>query len=97
VFKALNLPAPRAQYMQALKDMLAGPFNVASMQADVDRWAAYLRPAVMATRSVNVGGIQINSALNVATFDAGIKTVRGNIQILHDRVAGMIAGKPFRQ
>jgi hypothetical protein len=97
VFKALNLPAARAQYIQAIKDMLAGPFNVPAMQADVDRWATYLRPAVMATRSGSLGGIQINCGLNAATWDADVKVVRGNIQVLHDKIAGVVAGKPFRQ
>jgi hypothetical protein len=97
VFKALNLPAGRALYIQAIKDMLAGPFNVPALQADVDRWANYLRPAVMATRSGTIGGIQINCGLTAATVDANIKTVRANIQILHDKIAGVVDGKPFRQ
>jgi hypothetical protein len=97
VFKALNLPAARMVYIQAIKDMLAGPFNVASMQADVDRWANYLRPAVMATKSGNLGGIQINCGLNAATVDADIKSVRANIQVLHDKAQGIVDGKPFRQ
>ena len=78
-------------------DLLAGPLNVAKMQADVDRWIAYMRPAVMATKGGTQGGIRFDFALNAASWEASAKGVRANIQTLRDRIAGVVDGKPFRQ
>jgi hypothetical protein len=71
--------------------------SVARLQADLDRWTAYVRPAVLATKSGVVGGVTISSGLNAATFDADVKSVRANIQTLHDRMAGILTGMPFRR
>src|SRR5204863_5674688 len=96
IWRAMNLPAARAQYIQAIKDMLAGPLNVPKIQADIDRWANYLRPAVMATTSASVGGIMINSAIPPAAWANEVAAVKNNVAVLRDRIAGVVDGKPFR-
>jgi spore coat protein H len=97
VFKALNLPAARAEYIQAIRDMLAGPLDVAARQADVDRWAAYVRPGVMAARSGALGGITISGALSASTFDSEVTRLKTITKTLRDRIAGVVDGRPFRQ
>jgi hypothetical protein len=99
ILRSLNLAAPRAEYIQAIRDMTGptGPLNVAKMQADVDRWMTYLRPGIMATRNGAVGGITINGALNVSSVDAGANAVKANVRTLRDRIVGVIDGMPFRR
>jgi spore coat protein CotH len=96
IFRALNLPAPRALYIQAIKDMLAGPLDVRRVHADIDRWTAALRPAIMATRSATLGAVEVRSAINLAFWEAQVRTWKGNVQTLRDRIAGVIDGRPFR-
>ena len=96
IYRALNLPGPRALYIKAIKDMLAGPLDVAKVHADIDRWVAYLRPAIMATRSGMLGTTEVRPAINVTHWETQVRTFKSNVQVLRDRIAGVVDGKPFR-
>jgi spore coat protein CotH len=90
VFKAMNLPAPRALYIKAIKDMLAGPFAAAKVEADLNRWVAYIKPALAATTMGVVGGITIRGNRDTAGFDAAVAQLKAGIQTLRQR-ATMVA------
>jgi hypothetical protein len=44
--------AMRALYLQAVRDMLAGPYDVVRLRSDIDRWAAAIAEAVRADRAI---------------------------------------------
>jgi hypothetical protein len=96
VMKALALPAARRFYLQAIRDMLAGPLNVPAIHADIDRWAAYLRPAVAAGTMATIGGIQFNWTIDASQWERHVRTLKADVQTLRDMIAGVLDGKEFR-
>jgi hypothetical protein len=96
VMRALALPQARQYYIQAIRDMLAGPLNVPRIHADIDRMVAYLRPAVMAGTLSTVEGYQFNWALDVASWERNVAILKTQVQALRDMVAGVVEGRPFR-
>jgi hypothetical protein len=85
IFKAMNTPMGRPFYIDAIKKMLAGPYNVQKMQADVDRWAGQIREAVMMDKDIDAAAWQTQ----LTVMKNAINTLRGMIQ-------GVVDGKDFR-
>ena len=66
------------------------------MQADIDRWVSYYKPALMTTTNGVLGGITINGQIDPAKFDAGIAELKKAVEFLAGRIAGVPNGQPFR-
>jgi hypothetical protein len=79
----IRASAGTGRYEQAVKDMLAGPLNVAKLQADLDRWAAQIEPAVMA----DTNGPGLVAWRNAVT---GLKNALPLIRKRQEGVAGLL-------
>jgi spore coat protein H len=82
-FQGLN--SMRPLYIAAVKKLLASPgFQVAKLQADVDRISAYLKDAVAMDPAIP------------ATWPMEAATLKANIQMLRDKMQAVADGQPYR-
>jgi spore coat protein H len=76
--------AGQAAYRDALGALLNGPFQVARLQAEVDRIAELIEPAVAA-----------DSTLDVTDWRAGVASLRSDIGLLREKAELMRDGRDF--
>jgi hypothetical protein len=79
IFRGL-VGAGKPAWQAAVKELLDGPFNVARMQADLDRWAAQIAPSVMTDKTVVFGGWQGA----VANFKSDLAIMREKMEYMRD-------------
>jgi spore coat protein H len=76
--------AGQAAYSDAISAMLSGPFQVAKLQAEVDRIAALIEPAVAA-----------DSTLDLTHWRANVASLRSDIALLREKAELMRDGKDY--
>jgi hypothetical protein len=85
LFRGLAL-AGRDRFVAAVNQVLAGPFDVAKMRADIDLWASQISEAVRA--DPNGPGF--------ATWQSSVTKLKANLDLLREKLIALRDRKPWK-